>query len=78
MSRSWALLEGRRHVTPKDVERLFLPVVAHRILFGASFVADARELGWSAAMETFRERCLELAPRPGDDLDEQAAAAAIR
>jgi MoxR-like ATPase len=76
-TRAWALLEGRRHVTPKDVEHLFLSVVAHRIVFGAGFVADARELGWGAALEALRERCLERAPRPGDDLDEQAAAAAI-
>jgi MoxR-like ATPase len=77
-ARSWALLQGRDHVTPKDVERLFLSVVAHRILFSASFVADAREVGWRAALEGFRDRCLELAPRPGDDLDEQVAAAAAR
>jgi MoxR-like ATPase len=77
-SRSSALLQGRDHVTPRDIEHLFLSVVAHRVLYGAGFVADARELGWRAALEAFRDRCLELAPRPGDDLDEQVAAAAIR
>jgi MoxR-like ATPase len=76
-ARAWALLEGRNHVTPKDVEHLFLSVVGHRIVFGAGFVADARELGWRVALEAFRDRCFERAPRPGDDLDEQAAAAAI-
>jgi hypothetical protein len=29
-------------------------------------------------MEIFRDRCLEIAPRPGDDLDEQLAVAALR
>jgi hypothetical protein len=53
-------------------------VVAHRILFTPGFVAEARELGWQAAMDRFRDGCLELAPRPGDDLDEQLAAAALR
>jgi MoxR-like ATPase len=74
-ARAWALLEARRYVTPGDVERLFLPVVGHRVIFTAGFVAEARELGWAAAMDSFRDRCLELAPRPGDDLDERLAAA---
>jgi MoxR-like ATPase len=78
VARAWALLQGRAHVTPKDVERLFLPVVGHRVLFTPGFVAEAREAGWQAAMELFRDRCLESAPRPGDDLDEQLAAAALR
>jgi MoxR-like ATPase len=78
VGRAWALLQGRDHVTPKDVERLFLSVVAHRVLFTAGFVAEAREVGWRTAMESFRDRCLELAPRPGDELDARAAAAALR
>jgi hypothetical protein len=34
--------------------------------------------GWETATEAFRARCLELAPRPGDDLrpEELRAAAA--
>jgi MoxR-like ATPase len=76
-ARSWALLQGRGHVTPKDVEHLFLAVVAHRIVFSAGFVAEAREGGWTEAMKSLRARCLEIAVRPGDDLDERAAAAAL-
>jgi MoxR-like ATPase len=78
VARAWALLQGRAHVTPQDIERLFLPVVGHRVLFTPGFVAEARESGWNAAMELFQEQCLESAPRPGDDLDEQLAAAALR
>ena len=78
VARAWALLHGRVHVTPKDVEALFLPVVAHRVLFTPGFVAETRDGGWWAALEFFRDRCLEAAPRPGDDLDEQLAAAAMR
>jgi MoxR-like ATPase len=73
-ARAWALLDGRDYVTPVDVERLFLPVLMHRIVFTPSFVASARELGWQAAAAQFLEQCLELAPRPGADL--QAAATA--
>jgi MoxR-like ATPase len=78
VARAWALLHGRDHVTPTDVEHLFLSVIGHRVLFTAGFVAEARELGWQAAMELLRDRCLEVAPRPGDDLDETVAAAALR
>ena len=77
VARAWALLDGRDYATPADVERLFLPVVVHRILFTPGFVAELRETRWEEAMAALRDRCLELAPRPGDDLDEQVAAAAL-
>ncbi len=75
-ARAWALLDGREFVTPADVERLFLPVVMHRIVFTPSFVAGARETGWATAAERFREQCLELAPRPGAELELEPAAGA--
>jgi MoxR-like ATPase len=75
-ARAWALLEGREFVTPVDVEHLFSPVVMHRIVFTPSFVAEAREIGWAAASARFRERCLELAPRPGEELSAQVGAGA--
>ena len=73
--RAWALLDGRDYVTPVDVERLFLPVTMHRIVFTPSFVATAREIGWEAAAASFREQCLALAPRPGTELEEPVALA---
>jgi MoxR-like ATPase len=74
-ARAWALLNGREFVTPVDVEHLFLPVVMHRIVFTPSFVAEAREIGWTEAAERFRAQCLELAPRPGEELEAAVAAA---
>jgi MoxR-like ATPase len=68
-ARAWALLEGRRYVTPSDVDALFLPVVAHRVVFSPSFAAEAREQGPESALASFRSRCLVAAPRPGDDLE---------
>jgi MoxR-like ATPase len=62
--RAWALLHGRAYVVPEDVERLFLPVLVHRVVFRPTFLAEARKLGWDAAVEDFRARCLALAPRP--------------
>jgi MoxR-like ATPase len=75
-ARAWALLHGRDYVTPVDVEHLFLPVVMHRIVFTPSFVATAREIGWDEAAERFRDQCLALAPRPGEELELEPAAAA--
>jgi len=68
-ARAWALLDGRGFVTPVDVEQLLLPVVMHRIVFTPSFVAEAREHGWAEAARGFREQCLALAPRPGEELE---------
>ncbi len=68
-ARAWALLGGREYVTPVDVEDLFLAVVLHRIVFTPSFVASAREIGWAAAATRFREQCVEIAPRPGAELE---------
>ncbi len=72
-ARAWALLIGREYVTPVDIERLFLPVVMHRIVFTPSFVATAREIGWQEAAARFHEQCLEIAPRPGAELEQAAS-----
>jgi MoxR-like ATPase len=73
-ARAWALLNEREFVTPADVDRLFLPVVMHRIVFTPSFVATAREIGWEAAADNFRSQCNARAPRPGEELAEVAVA----
>jgi len=68
-ARAWALVDGRSFVLPEDIERLFVPVLAHRVVFTPSFVARARASGWSEAIEEFRASCLEVAPRPGSEED---------
>jgi MoxR-like ATPase len=73
-ARAWALLSGREFVTPVDVERLFLPVVMHRIVFTPSYVATAREIGWREAAERFKAQCIELAPPPGVELEQAVSA----
>jgi MoxR-like ATPase len=62
--RAWALLEGRAYVVPEDVELLFMPVIAHRIVFAPSYLATIRKLGRQEALRQLWECCLELAPRP--------------
>jgi len=74
-ARAWALLSGREFVTPVDIERLFLPVVMHRIVFTPSFVATAREVGWEEASAEFHRQCLEIAPAPNAELEAEVAAA---
>lgn len=68
-ARAWALLNERNYVIPEDVETLFARVLMHRLVFRPSFVAAARKVGWSTAMEEFRQLCLGVAPRPGSDSD---------
>ena len=55
-ARAWALLQGRDHVVPNDVEQLFLPVLGHRLVLTTSFLAETRGLG--------RERGARADPRP--------------
>ena len=74
-ARAWAVLHGRRFVTPEDVERLFVPVLLHRLLFRPSFVAEIRDRGWEATALEVRARCLALAPKPGLDIDLDVPAA---
>jgi MoxR-like ATPase len=69
-ARARALLHGRDHVVPQDVEELFLPVLAHRLLLTPAFVAETRALGRDGALRLVKERCFELAPAPAPDWDD--------
>jgi MoxR-like ATPase len=64
VSRAWALMHARDYATPDDVERLLLPVLGHRVVFTATFLAEARHLGREGALESFRELILARVPRP--------------
>jgi MoxR-like ATPase len=68
-ARAWALMQGRDHVVPADVDALFLPVLGHRLLLTPSFAAETRALGRSEALRRIKERCLALAPPPAPDWD---------
>ena len=73
VARAWAVLNGRRHVVPQDVERLFVPVLLHRLFFRPSVLADARQRGWTAVAAELEAECLAIAPPPGLEIDLQAA-----
>ena len=56
--RAWALLSGRAHVEPDDVEQLFGPVISHRIIFKPG-------LGTDLPLERrLWQECVEKAPKP--------------
>jgi MoxR-like ATPase len=67
-TRAWALVHGRDHAEPEDVEQLFTPVVAHRLLLEPEFLSETDITADEVARRVF-QRCLELAPRPAPDWD---------
>jgi MoxR-like ATPase len=65
-ARAWALIHGRPFVEPGDVEALFEPVLAHRVLLNPYRV---EALNGDGPLDVdLAGRCLELAPRPGIEL----------
>jgi len=64
-ARAWALLHGRDYVVPEDVERLFAPVILHRLLLTSAFLARTRAAGGRDAVGELMRACLERAPSPG-------------
>ncbi|MEO8777062.1 MAG: MoxR family ATPase [Rhodanobacter sp.] len=52
-ARAWAMLSGRGHVLPEDVQALFVPLAAHRLLptRGADGAALARQLLTEVAVD---------------------------
>jgi MoxR-like ATPase len=61
--RAAALIGGRDHSEPDDVERLFVPVIVHRLVLSPEYVADDEPTGDEVARRVW-EGCLERAPRP--------------
>jgi MoxR-like ATPase len=70
-ARAWALLDHRPYVVPEDIERLFAAVLLHRIVFRPTFLAEARRIGWTAAVAGVAEKCFAAAPRPAESAGEQ-------
>ena len=56
-------MHGRPFVEPDDVEALFEPVLAHRVLLNPYRLESAN--GDGPVRADLAARCLELAPRPG-------------
>jgi MoxR-like ATPase len=60
-ARAMALLHGRDHVQPDDIEALVEPVLSHRLLTAGTYTLDESP---GTERPSLLERCLELAPRP--------------
>src|SRR5690349_22713608 len=73
-TRAWALLDHRPYVVPEDVERLFSAVLLHRIVFRPTFLAEARRVGWPAAVAAIERKCFTAAPRPEPEPAEETPA----
>jgi MoxR-like ATPase len=63
-ARAWALLDGRAYTTPEDVERMFAPVLGHRLVLSPSFIAESRGRSREALLLELYGRCTEIAPPP--------------
>jgi MoxR-like ATPase len=68
-ARAWALVHGRDHAEPEDVEQLFAPVVMHRLLLDPEFLADS-DIDADEIARRVWQRCLELAPRPAPEWED--------
>ena len=72
MARAWALVDGRDYVIAEDIERLFAPVVGHRLILSADALigSDASE---SDLLDGILAACLERVPRPEPNWEAGAA-----
>jgi MoxR-like ATPase len=78
VARAWALLHGRNFVDTDDIERLFIPVVAHRLVFEPFALAVEGTSSSGSLLERVRAECLRLAPPPEPTWQEDARAAAAQ
>jgi MoxR-like ATPase len=64
VARAWALIHGRSYVDPRDIEALFVPVVAHRLVFEPFALAVEGMASDGSLLERIKDRCLRIAPIP--------------
>jgi MoxR-like ATPase len=72
--RALALVESRDHVEPADVERLFVPVLVHRLLLTPEYVAE-EEPSADAVAQRVWESSLAAAPKPAPEWEQPGVAA---
>ena len=73
-ARALALIDGRDHAEPGDVERLFVPVVLHRLVLTPEYLAEDEPSGDEVARRVW-ESALAAAPRPAPQWETPRAAA---
>jgi MoxR-like ATPase len=73
-ARAFALIDGRDHAEPDDVEALFGSVLLHRLLLAPEYLADEEPSRDEVAARVWAS-CLERAPRPEPTWETQPVAA---
>ncbi|MEI7760589.1 MAG: MoxR family ATPase [Thermoleophilia bacterium] len=63
MARAWALVQGRDFVVAEDIERLFAPVIGHRLILSAETLMGGGPSD-SGFLGDLLDTCLERVPRP--------------
>jgi MoxR-like ATPase len=76
VARAWSVMHGRTFVDTADIERLFIPVVAHRLVFEPFALAVEGASSEGTLLERVQAECLELAPPPEPTWQEHAGLAA--
>ena len=64
VARAWAVMHGRDYVDPLDVDRLFIPVVGHRLVFEPFALATEGMSSGESLLDSVKAECLKLAPVP--------------
>jgi MoxR-like ATPase len=77
IARAWALIHGRSYVDPADLEHLFIPVVAHRLVFEPFAVAVEEMSQEGTLLERVWQECLRQAPMPEPEWDGQQQLASV-
>ena len=73
VARAWALMDGRTYVGTADIERLFIPVIAHRLVFEPFALALEGVSSTDTLLDHVRAECLRLVPAPAPTWDEAPA-----
>jgi len=73
IARAWALIHGRTFIDTSDIERLFVPVVAHRLVFEPFALALEGSAGEGSLLERVQAECLRVAPPPAPAWRKDAA-----
>jgi MoxR-like ATPase len=72
MARARALVDGRDYVVAEDIERLFGPVVSHRLILSADALIGSGD-SESDLLDGILAACLERVPRPEPNWEAGAA-----
>jgi MoxR-like ATPase len=76
VARASALVHGRSYVDPADVEQLFVPVVAHRLVFEPFALAVEGLDSGESLLDSVKAECLRRVPVPAPLWDESPGSVA--